>query len=146
KRTYDRVERYAETILADLAPDACFWGNEATMFYPLAYYYQGVLGRRTDVRYSLVFGIVETGHDFERHADLMVQQLEEGCPVYVTSAGYPERHVMNLVYQQLAPTQGLAAISRLPERAFVESFPGFRWDAREVDAADGTRIYRLAPR
>lgn len=142
KRLYDRVDRTANTLLAELAPNACFWGNEATVFYPLVYYYQGVLGRRPDVKSHLVFGITGTEEAFRRDAEVMAQELSTGCPVYVASVGYPERHVLNLVAAELDAERDLTAISRLPKEEFLDSFPGYTWRFVEIDAATGTGVYR----
>ena len=146
KRSYDRVERYAEAILSELAPHACYWGSEATMLYPLKYYYRDVLEERADVSYHLVFGILQSEAAFERHATRLREQLEQGCPVYVSSLGYPERNVLNRVYHQLDGTRPLSEIARLSERDFVETFPHYRLNAVDLDPAEGVRIYRLEAR
>ncbi|MBW1754942.1 MAG: hypothetical protein DRH30_02985 [Deltaproteobacteria bacterium] len=146
KRSYDRVERYAAAILPALEPQACFWGNEATMFYPLKYYYQDVLGERADVSYQLVFGIIETQAQLEYHASTMLTHLTRGCPVYISSLGYPERQVLNYVYHRLSPGVELARITRLSQNEIVESFPDYRFSVVEVDPVAGARIYRLERR
>jgi hypothetical protein len=146
KWSYHRVERYSRTILGQLERDACYWGNEATIFYPLKYYYQDVLGARNDVSYHRVFGIVESEVEFRYHAATMVQHLRRGCPVYISSLGYPERNVLNYVYHQLGRTVALAEIASLSESAFVETFPGYRLNALDVDLSEGVRIYTLQER
>lgn len=146
KRSYDRVQRYSRAILTHLEPDACYWGNEATIFYPLKYYYQDVLGERDDVSYHLVFGIVGSEIEFKYHAATMVQQLRRGCPVYISSLGYPERNVLNRVYHQLGRTGRLAEIASFSESVFVETFPEYRLNALDVDRSEGVRIYRLQER
>ena len=143
KRNYDRVQRYADTILAELEPDACFWGSEATMLYPLEYYYQDVLGKRDDVSYHLVFGIVGREGQFKHLAAAMEQQLDRGCPVYFSSLGFPERNVLNYVYQRFDGRKDLAGIRRLPTAAFMETFPEYNLDRVVIDAANGVNIFRL---
>jgi hypothetical protein len=146
KRSYDRVQRYSRAILTQLERGACYWGNEATMFYPLKYYYQDVLGERSDVSYHLVFGIVESEVHFKYHAANLVRHLRRGCPVYVSSLGYPERNVLNHVYLQLGRTGRLAEIASLSESVFTETFPDYRFDVLDVDPSEGVRIYRLEER
>lgn len=146
KLGYDRVQRYSRKILGRLEPNACFWGNEATMFYPLKYYYQDVLGERRDVSYHLAFGILESENEFAEHARLLGRQLQQGCPVYVSSLGYPDRNVLNHLYAQLDATQSVGEVARLPNDRLVESFPRYQLQVIDIDEADGVRIFRLAPR
>lgn len=116
------------------------------MFYPLDYYYQDVLGRREDVAYHLVFGIV--GHEtrFERLATTLVEQLERGCPLYVSSLGFPERNVLNYAYRRLDDASELADIRSLSTRSLVDTFPTYGFDPVSVDAANGVEIYRIVRR
>jgi len=146
KRGYDRVERYATTVLEELDPDACYWGNEATVFYPLSFYYKDVLGRRPDVSYHLVFGILEDDQAFRRHATKMLEQLDRGCPVYVSSLGYPERNVLDHVYARLDPARSLNDVRRLSTEAFVETFPGYALDRIDIAPEEGAKIFKLEPR
>lgn len=146
KRQYDRVQRYSTAILAELEPDSCYWGNEATIFYPLKYYYQDVLGERSDVSYHLVFGIVERAAEFQWHAATMLDQLEGNCPVYISSLRYPERQVLNRVYDALDETRGLPDVEALSEEALLETFPGHRLKAVDVDGTYGVRIFKIEPR
>ena len=146
KRRYDRVQRYSREILTRLDPNACFWGNEATMFYPLNFDYQDVLGERRDVSYHLVFGMLESESEFVTHARLLQNQLGKGCPVYVSSLAYPERNVLNHVHARLDMTRSFAEVEKLPEDEFVETFPGYRLDPIDIDDANGVQIFRLTPR
>lgn len=146
KRSYDRVERYAEAILSRLDRGACFWGNEATMIYPLEYYYRDVLGKRTDVSYHLLFGIIATEEQLAYHARTLLEHLEDGCPVYISSLGYPDRDVLTHVYHRLRPDADLATLTRMSRQDLIETFPRYRFSALEVDPAAGTRIYRLESR
>jgi hypothetical protein len=146
KRRYNRVQRYSREILTRLEPNACFWGNEATMFYPLKFYYQDVLGERRDVSYHLVFGMLERESQFVEHARLLTEQLRKGCPVYVSSLAYPERNVLNHVYVRLDRTRSVAEIEKLPTDRLVETFPGYRLDAMDIDDANGVQVFRLTPR
>jgi len=146
KRSYDRVQRYSRAILPKLESGACYWGNEATMFYPLKYYYQDVLGERSDVSYHLVFGIIESEVEFESHAKTMVHQLRRGCSVYVSSLGYPERNVLSHVYHELDRTAALARITSLSERELLATFPKYRLSPLEIDPSEGVRIYELEAR
>ena len=146
KRSYDRVERYATEILGRLEPDACFWGNEATMLYPLWFYYQDVLSKRGDVSYHQVFGILGSESKFAYQADVLKSQLDAGCPVYVSSLGYPERNVLNHVYHRLDDAVSLGEIARLSEPMFRETFPKYRLSALSVDPSEGVRIYMLQRR
>jgi len=146
KRSYDRVQRYAEVILGQLEPDACYWGNEATMLYPLELYYQDVLGRREDVSYHLVFGMFASEGKVAHHAATMIEQLQGGCPVYVSSLGYPERVVLNHVYHRLDDSTDLADVARLSESMFLETLPDYRLVASSVDRSEGVSIYRLQKR
>ncbi|MEM7137919.1 MAG: DUF2723 domain-containing protein [Myxococcota bacterium] len=143
KRGYDRVDRYAEAILTKLKPDACFWGNEATMFYPLKYYYQDVLGERKDVSYHAIFGILGDPADFARHVDTLYDQLRSDCPVYVSSLGYPEREVLNRLYYRLKRTRSRAEIEELPTASFAESFPRYRIEPVPI-AGESAKFFRLA--
>lgn len=146
KRGYDRVERYATTILEKLEPNACYWGNEATVFYPLSFYYKDVLGRRPDVSYHLVFGILENDPAFRRHATKMLEQLERGCPVYVSSLGYPERDVLDHVYARLDSRRSLGDVRRLSTEAFVETFPEYALHRVDIDPKEEAKIFKLEPR
>ncbi len=146
KREYDRVERTSRAILETLVPNACFWGNEATAFYPLHFYYQGVLERRPDVSYHLIFGM--TGHSgaYRRHAARMVEQLRRGCPVYISSLVYPDRAVLDQVYARLDPQRSIADVLQLSTEELVETFPEFTIEPLVVDSGQGTRIYRFRRR
>jgi hypothetical protein len=146
KRSYDHVQRYSTTILTQLDRGACYWGNEATMFYPLKYYYQDVLGERSDVSYHLVFGIVENEVHFEYHAAQLVRHLRRGCPVYISSLGYPERNVLDQVYIQLSGRGSLTEIESLSQSMFMETFPDYRFHPLVVDESEGVRIYKLEER
>ena len=146
KRHYDRVQRYSRAILARLEFNACFWGNEATMFYPLKFYYQDVLGERRDVSYHLVFGMLGNESEFAAHAALLTEQLSKGCPVYVSSLAYPERNVLNHLYARLDRTRSVAEIEKLPKDGLVETFPGYRLDAMDINDANGVQVFRLTPR
>jgi hypothetical protein len=146
KRFYDRVQRYSKVVLSELEPSACYWGNEATLFYPLKYYYQDVLGEREDVSYHLVFGIVEREGQLNYHVATMLKQLEDGRPVYISSLGYPERNVLVRVYDQLDPHRETLEISRLSDDKLRQTFPRYRFEPLVLDAAEGVRIYRLRER
>ncbi|MGB8331683.1 MAG: DUF2723 domain-containing protein [Polyangiales bacterium] len=146
KRGYDRVERYATTILEELEPNACYWGNEATVFYSLSFYYKDVLGRRPDVTYHLVFGILEDDRAFQRHAAKMLGQLDRGCPVYVSSLGYPERNVLDHVYARLDSRRSLANVRRLSTEAFVETFPTYSLVPIPIAPEEAAKVFKLQRR
>ncbi|MBW2717323.1 MAG: DUF2723 domain-containing protein [Deltaproteobacteria bacterium] len=146
KRGYDRVERTSSRILEALEPDACFWGNEATAFYPLRFYYQDVLGRRPDVSYHLIFGMTGNSGAYRRHAARMVEQLRRGCPVYISSLAYPDRAVLEHAYAQLDPQHSVADARRLSAEELVETFPLFMVEPIVVESGDGIQIYRLRRR
>jgi hypothetical protein len=133
-------------VLERLEDDACFWGNEATILYPLEYYYQGVLGLRSDVSYHRVFGILEGANTYRYHAETLRRQLEAECCVYVASMGHPERYVLDFVAAGLDPITPVAAFGRLPTQQFVETFPRYRLESISVDPESETRIYRFVPR
>jgi hypothetical protein len=146
KRGFDRVERYAEDALRRIDTSACYWGDEAKLLYPLKYYYQEALGRRPDVRYELIFAILEGDREFQAHAIAMIRQLRSGCSVYVESLGYPERDVLNHVYEALDARTSAATVARLSEEAFMRSFPYYQFEAVKLDESDPGRIYRLRRR
>jgi hypothetical protein len=116
------------------------------MFYPLKFYYQDVLGRRGDVSYHLVFGILGSEAKVAHHAAKMAKQLKRGCPVYVSSLGYPERDVLNHVYHRLDGSTALADIASLSDPMFQATFPHYRLLAMSVAPIEGVRIYRLLKR
>jgi len=146
KRGYDRVERCANGILEGLEPDAHFWGNEATAFYPLSFYYKDVLGRRPDVTYHLIFGMSRDDQAIRRHAERMVGQLRHGLPVYITSLGFPDRAVLSHVYARLDPQRRLDDIRGLSTERFVDTFPDFAFVPTVVEPESGTVIHQLVPR
>ena len=132
--------------MSQLDPGACYWGDEAKLLYPLKYYYQDVLGRRADVRYELIFAILDREPKFRMHARRMLQQVERGCSVYLESVGYPERDVLNHVYSLLNPRFSAASAARLPEAVFMDTFPRYQFEPIDVDASLAVRIYRLSER
>lgn len=146
KRGYDRVERTSQVVLDRLDDDACFWGNEATILYPLWFYYQGVLGERTDVAYFRLFAILEGVEAFSHHADRLIQQLDDGCSVYVASLGYPERYVLDFAAARLDPSVPLAEWGRLSTERFAASFPRYRIESLTADPESGTQIHKFVRR
>ena len=105
-----------------------------------------VLGERADVSYHLVFGMLGHEHEFARHARLLVSQLHRGCPVYVSSLGYPERDVLDRVYTRFDTARSLAEVATLPTDEFIKSFPRYQLDAIDIDAASEVQVLRLVPR
>ena len=146
KRQYDRVQRYSDEVLSRLDPAACYWGDEAKLLYPLKYYYQDVLGRRKDVDFELIFGILDREPEFATHAIHMLHQLKRGCSVYVESLGYPERDVLNHVYALLDRRVTAARAADLPEAEFLDTFPRYRFVPIDVDRSLGVRIFQLLER
>lgn len=146
KRAYDTVARYSAAIIDEMDLDSCFWGNEATIFYPLKFYYQEVLGEREDVTYELVFGMLHSATETQRQAQLMRRQLAAGCAVYVTSLGYPERGVLDLVYHGLDNDKSLAAITSLSPEALIRTFPVYKPTPIVIDERHQVRVFKLVPR
>jgi hypothetical protein len=93
-----------------------------------------------------VFGILGSEAQFEHLANEMRAQLDEGRPVYVSSLGFPERNVLNHLFQRLDGSEDLAGIRALSTKAFAETFPEYELDPIAVDAANGVRIFQLVRR
>jgi hypothetical protein len=144
KQGYDRVERSATRILEELSRGASLWGNEATALYPLSFYYKDVLRLRTDVSYHLVFGMSRDDDAYRRHATSMIDHLERGRRVYVTSLAYPDRAVLERVYARLNPRRSLDELRRLSDRELAETFPSFVLSP--VAFGEDTTLYELRRR
>lgn len=143
---YRRVELYARAIERVVDDDACFWGNEATMFYPLQFYYQDVLGVRRDISYHLIFGMLEDQADYRAHASVVARQLDRGCTVYFSSLGFPERDVLNQVYARLDGKISPHVVATLSELTLVRDFPHYRLEPVAIDRGGVVRLWKLVGR
>ena len=66
--------------------------------------------------------------------------------MYVSSLGFPERNVLNYVYEELSKEATVSEARALSSEEFVQSFPGYEWAAVDVDPNEDVEVYRLRAR
>jgi len=81
KHDFRRVERYTGELFSRLPENA--WYYDDTYDYPIVYYYQRVLGKRTDLHCPIVFPFWITEEKKLRLAAQINSRLAAGDPVYV---------------------------------------------------------------
>jgi hypothetical protein len=146
KRGYRETEEFVRGVLQKLPVGSHLYDDDGKGYYPLALYYQKVLGERRDLRHHLIFGPQLTN---PRVVALEIRSLlREGQTVYISSPYWPERPVLNELYSLLsAPeTRSPAWVDRLPVERLESTFPQYRLERVPVVEGKPFFIYRFQKR
>ena len=146
KRSYDKVERYANALFAALPRGAHFLGSDGRADYPLRYYYRDQLRLRVDITYHSIYSPALTDEEAGDIAADLKRLLARGEPVYTSSILMPEKPVLDRLFQLYDPAATLAEIEGLSTEEYVERFPGIELQKIVFSEEDETWIYRLNPR
>jgi hypothetical protein len=149
KRSYVDAVRIADAFFETVERRANVFDSDTKGYYPLALYYQGALGRRPDIEFHGVLSASLNEAKVRGHAIHMRRLLAEGRTVYVASTGWPERAVLNQLYELLAaeePRHRPRSARDLNSTELEDAFPRHRLERIPL-SADGRRfIYRFVPR
>ena len=107
KRNFRRAEEIADALFAKLPRGAYLIDDDGKGYYPVCLYYQEVKRRRPDLRCMQLFGPFITPEKAARTADEVVQLLNGGHAVFISSPYWPERLVLNALYYKGANELGL---------------------------------------
>jgi hypothetical protein len=148
KRDYDRVHRIADELFRTLPPGAYLYDDDAKGHYPLALYYQKVVGKRKDLNIRPVFNPLFTEEQAKRDALEIKELLARGHRVFLSSPYWPERDILNHLFVMLSPSHqaNLQYSASLPIEHFEAAFPVYM--LKRLNLASDPKIfyYELALR
>jgi hypothetical protein len=148
KRDYDRVYRIADELFRKLPPGAYLYDDDAKGHYPLALYYQKVLGKRKDLNIRPVFNPLFTEEQARRYALEIKDLLARRHRVFLSSPYWPERDILNHLFVMLSPKQqaNLRYSASLPIEHFEAAFPVYMLKKLTLLSDPKTFYYELTLR
>jgi hypothetical protein len=145
KRSYSKVDEYANRIFEILPKEAHFWNSVGRADYPLRLYYRDIYRIRTDIRHHSLFNPFMTDEVAKNEAMKMKTYIDKGVPVYIASLAFPERLVLDQLYLLLDPLGDLDRVSKLPIESFVDTFPDLKFKEIILFGEERIVIYRIIP-
>jgi hypothetical protein len=146
KRSYRKVEAYAEKIFDVLPQKAHLWNSVGRADYPLRLYYRDLYGMRTDIRHHSLFNPFYSHEKAEKEAKKMNSSLEEGLPVYIASLSFPERLVLDQLWVLIDGSKDLEQVAGLPLGEFRKTFPEYAFEEIVLFENENISIYKVVPR
>jgi len=146
KRSYDKVERYADAVFAVLPHGAHFLNSDSRSDYPLRYYYRDLYHVRTDIVHHSLYSPFLGVDEAKGVAVELKQQLDRGEPVFTASILYPEKVVLDQLFLLNDPSRSLETIQGLSTEEYTSSFPGVDFEKIVLFDAEQIWIYRLTPK
>jgi hypothetical protein len=146
KRSYEKVQAYADRIFDVLPQEAHFWDSVGRADYPLRLYYRDVYGIRTDIRHHSLFNPLLSNDEAENEAKKMKVYLDQGLPVYIASLSFPERLVLDQLFVLLDSSKDLDSVSKMPLEKYKETFPDYRFEEIILFEGEEISIFRIVSR
>jgi hypothetical protein len=148
KRGYRGAATPFERLMAILPADSHYFDSDGKGQYPFGLYYQGVLKERTDVHVHAIFGPELDQARVHAHARELIDLLNAGKDVFISSAFWPERLVLDEAYALLVAEDGRVAssIARISTDELEKGFPHYGLERVPLDDAGEHYCYRFVSR
>lgn len=139
---YREAERYCTGLMDRLPPGSHFWDNDSRADYPLRYYYREVLGRDLGFTLHSQFSLSVTTESSRGEAVDMLRALREESPVFVSTLGFAERHVLEQLWLLLDADASPDLVPALSTAEFRAGAP-FSLEEVPVDPDRSWVVYRV---
>jgi hypothetical protein len=147
KHGYDAADHAADRVFERLPPGAHLFDDDGKGYYPLGLYHQRVLNRRRDIVFHQIFGPFLSHAEIESHARDLRSLLARGQSVFISSPYWPERPVLNRLYEMFMAETGARGthVGSMTPKDLEHAFPGYRLERVPISDREPLFIYEFVP-